>query len=421
MKRGHPLQHGFAAASVILAVAATQGCGGISCSETATCAAAPNPAPDASFDGAATGVANDASLDSDAQAVDDTGAVAALDSTPPPVFDGCTYLGPENCTNGIDDDCNGQTDCSDPACAPAFKCTASPPSGWFGPGTVFEAVSGTTPPGCSGAFPNDSFDLHASPTSPPGGCTCACGNPTGACSAPTIEVFTDNQCNNACGTSGGESACSRACSTWGQSAGVKMLPQPVSGGSCKPQAISTFPPYSWGQVAQGCTASRVFLPGATGGCGEGSVCANRPPSSAAGYMPTLCVWKAGSVGCAAAGPGYPLPLTLYSNAIDGRTCSDNLCVCGNPTNVACTLVKATAHPDATCSKSGTDLSDLNLYTPSDSGPLHCNAIGMMPAGSVVDITSSVSSTGSCLPGGTAQMSGVVSADPSTAWTICCSQ
>jgi hypothetical protein len=47
---------------------------------------------------------------------------------------GCVARGAEDCFNGLDDDCNGHSDCDDPACSPVSACVPSAPG--FDMGTV---------------------------------------------------------------------------------------------------------------------------------------------------------------------------------------------------------------------------------------------------------------------------------------------
>ena len=57
-----------------------------------------------------------------------TNDVVTIEASP---VDGCKATGPEKCTNGVDDDCNGLTDCADPACqTQGYACAAPAPGGW---------------------------------------------------------------------------------------------------------------------------------------------------------------------------------------------------------------------------------------------------------------------------------------------------
>src|SRR5207237_1320098 len=67
-------------------------------------------------------------------------------------FDNAAVAGrAEDCSNGIDDDCNGRIDCMDPQCTNAARCTftdvvaggAPPASGW--PPPPFPLTNPTAP------------------------------------------------------------------------------------------------------------------------------------------------------------------------------------------------------------------------------------------------------------------------------------
>ena len=82
-------------------------------------------------------------------ATSDDLARAGGDMATGPDMTGCTAT--ENCFNGIDDDCNGKTDCDDPNCAPTAICVpaATAPFGYitqepFGGSCASDATSGGT-------------------------------------------------------------------------------------------------------------------------------------------------------------------------------------------------------------------------------------------------------------------------------------
>lgn len=78
----------------------------------------------------------------------------------------------EDCTNGLDDNCNGLVDCADPECASqGFACTPAVPVGWSLVAYV-ENARPSCPVGWGASAPNVE--------GPDGGgaCQCACGAPT---------------------------------------------------------------------------------------------------------------------------------------------------------------------------------------------------------------------------------------------------
>ncbi|MGA7121295.1 MAG: hypothetical protein WBY94_14420, partial [Polyangiaceae bacterium] len=55
----------------------------------------------------------------------------------------------ENCTNGIDDNCDGLVDCAEPSCQTAgYACVGAAPAGWSGPDLFWTGAAGATAPAC---------------------------------------------------------------------------------------------------------------------------------------------------------------------------------------------------------------------------------------------------------------------------------
>ena len=54
---------------------------------------------------------------------------------------GCVFQSAEDCFNGIDDDCNGHTDCDDPACNGSTTCVPAAGSNGFVPGAYVDPVA----------------------------------------------------------------------------------------------------------------------------------------------------------------------------------------------------------------------------------------------------------------------------------------
>ena len=105
--------------------------------------------------------------------------------------DGCQAT--ENCTNGVDDNCNGLVDCADPACTQAgFACTAAAiPAGWTLVAFSASERAGL-PRGVSAPSRPSSATRRAAPDTC--GCTC-CGTP-----ATCAGTATYNGYPNACST-----------------------------------------------------------------------------------------------------------------------------------------------------------------------------------------------------------------------------
>jgi hypothetical protein len=140
----------------------------------------PSAGPDASIDGVDDRVGN-------ADAMQD---VVASDSP----SGGCVSQGAEDCTNGVDDDCNGKVDCADPACG-AFTCIAPVPSGWLGPVALWQGPSGSAHPSCPTPFGNR-IDANGGLNSLPAMCGCTCAASGQACLATGV-FHADQACGSA--------------------------------------------------------------------------------------------------------------------------------------------------------------------------------------------------------------------------------
>ena len=138
---------------------------------------------------------------------------AACSSVPDLTFDDgdggdagpCVKTGPEICDDGIDNDCNGRTDCADDACGAKYRCVARAPDDW-----QLTAIVQGGRPGCPDGF-GDSSDVKTvrgntgSPT-----CGCDCGGAS-ACSPNGIVAGIDDEprCSNGNQTFNATSDCER--------------------------------------------------------------------------------------------------------------------------------------------------------------------------------------------------------------------
>jgi hypothetical protein len=413
------LAAGLASAAANLAMA--EGCGSADCMETATC---PDPASDGASAGdhvvqegsstAETGgddmVEGGPEVTVDAEVVDDSDADTD-------VVDGPAEAPADSPASAdvVSGDAAGScsSNCADPQCQQSYMCTASAPPGWFGPVALFDQGGGPpapAPPTCSGAYPGDAFDGNSTPTSPAASCACTCGTAQGACTGPTVTVYSDNQCvvSNNCGT-GATTTCGVVdgvrCSSGGQSFAVAALPQPTGSASCTAGAATTSrPAWQWTRTARACSPNRAFV---AGGCATNQVCADRPSSA---FAPTLCVWQNADLGGCTGAPGYPLMHKYYGNVVDDRRCSLGSCSCGSPAGVSCALTRVTSYAQPDCSDPG-----FALVSP----PVgRCNDIGI---NQIVGMIAGVSSAGTCGIGGSAAPTGAVTPDSTGAVTVCCAQ
>ena len=220
-----------------------------------------------------------------------------------------------DCTNGIDDDHDGLTDCADPDCINAgYQCAADTPAGWSGPALLHADLS--APPGCGSDWTMQPVAGGLDVSSPLAKCSaCACSTPSGAtCQSANVKLANDPACANGPMMPVPLGACIP-----GQSASAYVAAGPVIGvgGGCAPAggAASLLPAGFMTQAAV-CAA-----PAMTGkGCNAGA-CVPRVPM---GYGPKACVYAPGDPAC----PGAPyLNKTLvYTGIDDQRSCSS--CACG---------------------------------------------------------------------------------------------
>jgi hypothetical protein len=236
--------------------------------------------------------------------------------------DGCVPTGPENCANGIDDDCNGLIDCADTACA-AYVCAPSVPSPWVGPALLWTGPSGTTPPSCPAQYPTV-LDANAGPTGSADTCSCACTASGQTCST-TGTFMSQGACQtvSACRTvtpaSDGTCTPATTATTCG-SGGSFTAPTPsASGGTCTP-GVTTTPGSAAGWTTSARLCSGVAVTDSPGGCSTTTdACVLGPPS---GFVANVCIYQTGTPACPAA---YPNPQVFYSGESDLRGCGPCTC------------------------------------------------------------------------------------------------
>lgn len=229
--------------------------------------------------------------------------------------DGCKATGPEQCTNGVDDDCNGLADCADPACTTAgYACVGTFPGGWqYVP---FDAASQA---GCPAGLTQSKVDVDPQNLSTSATCSCACAaggavscevggiatkfGPDGTCGAPTVPPFPANGGN---------------CNTQNLMVEpyVEATPPPATGGTCAANPTTTVPPTDATQ-GEYCPGQKAY----GGGCSTGQVCALAP----AGYQ--QCIHHGGVMACPA---GSYVTAHAVGTLQDSRACSPCTCT-GTPT------------------------------------------------------------------------------------------
>jgi hypothetical protein len=415
-----------AACAAALAVPLAPGCGGsLDCTEKATCA---DPGDASLVDTVAVDVHG--GQDADSSAVHDTSAPpdAPLTDTAPHdavydvpfdsfvlpeggdvvVPDGCTTAG-ENCTNGIDDNCNGLVDCADPLCFTGYVCDDVVPGGWQGPIELYLGSGSPlpSPPSCAAPYINDLVDGNEGLNVPPAQCSCTCGPVSGAdCSgAGDWYAYSSTNCQNQCDTkampSGNGTLCQSASGCAGAAASFQIIAGLPSLGSasCQPNGATTLPPTSWQQVARGCGYSG---PVDTGGCDAGGHCVARPASP---FGTKSCIYATNDQACPG-GSSYSSKQLLYTSVSEGRGCTQ--CTCGSPSGVGCFMTGSLsmyAFNNPSCSD--------NTGTAMPGGGC-INLVGVGAA--VMGLTTTVPEGGSCQPvvsdpNGTATPQGPI--------TVCC--
>jgi len=285
------------------------------------------------LDAAATDAATvDAAPLADAGAAD-AGRDAAVDAG------SCTPRGAEDCTNGVDDDCNGLTDCADTACTSGgFECVPSVPSGWS-----YAALSIGSRGPCPSGFASQR-DVVMDPTGGAASCSCSCsssgtasctdGNATfygpgliGDCSS--IGTFATDVSDGSCRNSLPFGLFGFGI---GANANVRVSKVALKPNSCSGSVQRNVPPPGTTEGKR-CVAQSAVV---GGGCAQGSVCARRRTGA---YQ--ACIAKSGANVC----PGsYPAKHDTGTGVTDTRACST--CACG--TTATCGPASVTFYASQNC-------------------------------------------------------------------------
>jgi hypothetical protein len=249
--------------------------------------------------------------------------------------------GPEQCTDGIDNDCNGLTDCEDPACSQqGYTCVPSPPGGWS-----FVAFSPDQQPGCPSGQQTSNVDVDPVLQSAACSCTCGVGTPP-TCTGRANSMYGNN---GMCSNNGGAFTANGACINMPLSVEpfLQVGAPAGSGGTCVANPTTTIPAAGSTQ-GQICSGESKF----GGGCSGGQVCALAPSSFQA------CVAKNGQTGC---------PAGSYTNSHfagtlnDSRGCSQ--CKCNGTPSCGLSWIfyngpncngqnNVMLNPDGTCQATG---------------------------------------------------------------------
>lgn len=224
----------------------------------------------------------------------------------------CVKSGPENCEDGLDNDCNGLVDCADPACQPTHQCVDPAPVGWD-----LVAFSPNTRPACPTGYgaANDIKNVLGTGS---GTCSCTC----------TPDVGT------ACGNIG--VTISDTATTCGGTTTTRSVPPNTNCTAIPGGNVDVPPGQAFGQITlpakpTNCASSTTL---AGGTIGQGRACASPPTKGAGCQGSQVCVRKPTGFGLCVSKPGQnacPLVYTQQRSAgsdlsTDNRSC--NTCTCG---------------------------------------------------------------------------------------------
>jgi hypothetical protein len=344
--------------------------------------------------GDATGVPGDAASDARVDAPADAKSDAAVGDAPGS-GDGCNQ--PENCLNGIDDNCNGLVDCADPACQGAgFFCTAAAiPSGW-----TLVAFSATTRPSCPTQYASEQA-IVSNLAGGPDTCSCNCSGSAASCGGTAIYQGFPNACASGAVTVslGVNNGACTGTSTSVTSGHFYTLPGSnavAQQGTCSGAGAVASAPAPTFDAGATCAAPSQL--GA--GCSSG-VCA-----PATGTAFGACIAHPGNVACPTF--GY-VKQTLVSTGspgyVDQRTCGS--CPCA--TGLSCGAVSNVAlYTGGNCTGSGFNVGGV------------CGVINATASIASYKVSYSVSGNATCQPTGSSTSTGSVVLD-SNVETICCAQ
>jgi hypothetical protein len=306
-----------------------------------------------------------------------------------------------DCLDGIDNDCNGLTDCADPACTAGYSCVPEPAGGFRG--YALYAPTRASPCPASYSDQSDTFEDIAFVPASCSACTCtgegaSCGTPTLTCTARAAG----------CSEDGGTSVvlaptCSAfdAGAPFGPATSCSLAAPVATPGSCVAGGgVAALAPVAFAQLSRVCAITQ----GPGGGCDAGSVCVANAPAGFQGG----CVFETtnGPATCPARLRSAHVTVPSDTSYDDTRGCTS--CSCTGPLGAACSAV-ASLFVDAGCAGA-----------PATSIPADGNCYGTL-FGSAESIASlaldaGVVSEGSCLASG-GQITGGVT--PTNQTIYCC--
>lgn len=267
--------------------------------------------------------------------------------------DGCVPTGVEDCSNGLDDNCDGKVDCADPQCQPAFTCAPVVPAGWVGPIEFWQASNPATAPNCDLGYGGTRDGQGGLATPPPAMCGCSCRAMGQTCSRAG-SLFQQTDCAGVCATVTPDpnGACTAVpAGTCGSEGSFELASAPTpSGGTCLATPSTTLPPLTWATSDRVCAYSGLL--DSPGGCTTGARCVRAPAGGASGYGTTACVYSTMDPPPTTCPAGYAAraPVTYYAGATETRGCVASCTCSGTPSNGSCsgTIDLYGNFPDAGC-------------------------------------------------------------------------
>jgi hypothetical protein len=233
----------------------------------------------------------------------------------------CVATGPEDCFNGTDDDCNGDIDCADSACAGPALCVPNAAGAELG---TQLAVGTNCPLGYTGTT------LHRGLSADAQCVGCSCTPQTSDCNSSIVTHYPAT-----CGfqtTGSSYVLTTNGCALVGTDASVHYYAV-LAEAECTPHGTATPSPAKWAETSTYCKADRVG-----GGCASGWSCVPSATSPA-------CALSTGTKTCAGS---YPTATggAWNTGLTDQRTCS--ACQCGLGLS-ACTGGKMQVYSSTDCS------------------------------------------------------------------------
>ena len=288
---------------------------------------------------------------------------------------------PEVCDDGIDNNCDGLTDCADPQCTGSptgRECVESAPTGWsivtFAPAPATTCPSGYNSPAVVAPAP-----ASAGPT-----CTCTCGAPSvNPCTQGTLTLQMGQM---ACGGNTYTTGVTGGCDTLAAGAKVTIA---YTTGNAQPLTAKQVTCGGAGvpPAAQPATGGVTCSPASSvaGGCQSGSACL--PKIMAA----SRCIQRPGDMACPPGPFSNRKVVGAVGDVMDNRTCGACSCTstatsCFNATftgydDPACTQHAVSVQIDGTCHmvNAGTFQNNDHFTYEATPNTLTCTANGAPPA------------------------------------------